>query len=78
MSANDVSGAQTCPLCGGPNDCGVAAGCESVSDCWCRGQQFPQTLLVRVGERGAATPNCVCAACLNKAQALEHPVRPDK
>ena len=73
MSTNDVSGAATCPLCGGPNDCGVAAGCESASDCWCGGRQFPQTLLNRVGERDAATPTCVCAACLNKAQALELP-----
>ena len=48
-----------CPLCGGPNDCGVAAG-KGV--CWCFSATVRSDVIERVPEelRGAA---CVCSTC---------------
>ena len=63
---------QVCPLCGEPNDCGVARGCESVDDCWCKGRQFPEALLERAGLE-ALTPSCVCATCLEREREIRSP-----
>ncbi len=60
-----------CPLCGQPNECGMAAG---QSSCWCFETQIPPEVLERVPPelRGVA---CVCKACAtgqrNPEQILE-------
>jgi hypothetical protein len=48
-----------CPICGGPNDCGVAQG---KSDCWCFSASIPPEVLARVpaDERNVT---CVCRTC---------------
>ncbi|HEY8243615.1 MAG TPA: cysteine-rich CWC family protein [Casimicrobiaceae bacterium] len=57
-----------CPLCGGPNDCAMAAG--SSEPCWCTRATFPAELLDALDDaKGAA---CVCATC---AKAAESPAR---
>ncbi|HEY2410113.1 MAG TPA: cysteine-rich CWC family protein [Polyangiaceae bacterium] len=50
---------RACPLCGGANACGVAAGAES---CWCFSSSISGELLKQVPApvKGRA---CVCAAC---------------
>jgi hypothetical protein len=48
-----------CPLCGGPNVCGVAAGADS---CWCFTAQVPPDVVARVPEE-ARDVACVCRAC---------------
>jgi hypothetical protein len=48
-----------CPLCGGNNACGAAAGS---TDCWCFAEKIPAEVVERVPAelRGKV---CVCAAC---------------
>jgi hypothetical protein len=58
-----------CPLCGGPNGCGPAAGGSfDGPPCWCREVVFSAELLARVpaGQRGQA---CICRACATAAKA---------
>ncbi len=54
-----MSNTTRCPLCGGPNDCGIAQG---KSHCWCFSTAMPPDVLARVPEsqRNAA---CLCRAC---------------
>ncbi|HMQ12505.1 MAG TPA: cysteine-rich CWC family protein [Candidatus Competibacter phosphatis] len=48
-----------CPLCGQPNECGIAAG---QSTCWCFETRIPPEVLEKVPPelRGVT---CVCKAC---------------
>ncbi|MCF7821582.1 MAG: cysteine-rich CWC family protein [Mariprofundaceae bacterium] len=58
-----------CPLCGEPNDCAMAC-CQSADEkvsCWCRSEQFPQTLLDQVPS-GAVRRACICRRCLRAEQ----------
>ncbi len=48
-----------CPLCGGPNECGMAAG---KSECWCFEAKIAPEVLARVPEE-AKGKVCVCAKC---------------
>jgi len=48
-----------CPLCGRPNDCGMAAG---KSDCWCRYVTIPHEVLDRIPPEKSGKA-CVCRAC---------------
>jgi hypothetical protein len=61
-----MSDEHSCPLCGQPNSCALAAG-QSTSACWCAGVKLTRELLERlpVEHRGAT---CICAAC---ARALD-------
>jgi hypothetical protein len=54
-----MDSAARCPLCGGPNECGVAAG---TSTCWCWSAEIPAETLAGVPEaqRGRI---CVCEKC---------------
>lgn len=49
----------SCPLCGGPNECGMAAG---KGTCWCFSAAVPAEVVERVPaeQRGVV---CVCAKC---------------
>jgi len=51
-----------CPLCGGPNQCAMAADPEA-SECWCGGKEFPRELLAQIPEY-AIRKTCVCPQCL--------------
>jgi cysteine-rich CWC protein len=48
-----------CPICGGPNDCGGAAG---NSECWCAKVKISADALARVPEE-AKGKVCMCAKC---------------
>ncbi len=50
---------KTCPLCGGPNGCGMAEGRD---ECWCFNATIAQGVLERLPDtvRGKV---CVCARC---------------
>ena len=48
-----------CPICGGPNDCGMAAG---KSECWCASVKISAGALEKVPE-GAKGKVCVCRKC---------------
>ena len=48
-----------CPLCGGPNGCGLVAGADT---CWCFTASIPPAALERVPE-AARDRSCICAAC---------------
>jgi len=50
---------ERCPLCGQPNQCGVAAGKRT---CWCFSPPFPPEILERIPgpTRDLA---CVCEVC---------------
>jgi hypothetical protein len=57
-----------CPVCGGPNDCGMAAG---KSECWCASVKISAEALEKVPE-GAKGNVCVCANCARIASAPVH------
>ena len=48
-----------CPICGGPNECGLAAG---KSECWCAGIEISKKALERVPEE-ARRKACLCRNC---------------
>lgn len=50
----------SCPLCGNPNQCGIAIGAPS---CWCQRYDMPSSLIERVPAflRGIV---CVCENCV--------------
>jgi hypothetical protein len=50
---------ERCPLCGGPNECGLAAG---KSECWCFEAKIAPEVLERVPKE-AKGKVCVCAKC---------------
>lgn len=53
-----------CPLCGGANQCGLAAEAQGTA-CWCRAVAFAPALLNSApcaSHRGA----CICRACAEK------------
>jgi cysteine-rich CWC protein len=56
-----------CPICGGPNDCGMAAG---KSECWCAGVKISAAALEKVPE-GAKRKVCVCRKCGEAASTSE-------
>jgi len=67
----------TCPICGGPNACGIAAGATT---CWCFTTGIPPAALERVPEADVDR-RCICAACAGQAaasQAGAGPSSPDE
>ena len=56
-----------CPLCGGPNDCGGAAG---KSECWCATVKISPEALARAPEE-AKRKVCMCAECASFLAANE-------
>ena len=51
-----------CPLCGGPNDCGVVAG---KGPCWCFATDVPAEVIAQVPPEQRGTV-CVCARCAQR------------
>jgi hypothetical protein len=62
----------TCPVCGGPNGCGIAAG---ASTCWCFTAAIPAAALERIPDE-ARDRSCICAACAGQTGA--GPASPDQ
>jgi hypothetical protein len=62
----------TCPVCGGPNGCGIAAG---ASTCWCFTASIPAEALDRIPDE-ARDRSCICAACAGQTGAM--PASPDE
>ncbi len=56
-----------CPVCGGPNECGLAPG---KSECWCFETKIAPELLERVTEE-AKGKVCVCQKCVLAANTRE-------
>jgi hypothetical protein len=56
-----------CPLCGGPNDCGVAQG-KGV--CWCFSTPVPPEVLARVPP-DQRDRTCVCQRCAEGQEAQD-------
>jgi hypothetical protein len=54
-----------CPVCGGPNGCGITAG---ASTCWCFTASIPAEALARVPE-AARDRSCLCASCAGQTVA---------
>jgi hypothetical protein len=61
-----------CPVCGGPNGCGIAAG---ASTCWCFTAAIPAAALERIPDE-ARDRSCICAACAGQTGAV--PASPDE
>ncbi|WP_183907944.1 cysteine-rich CWC family protein [Simiduia aestuariiviva] len=53
--------ARQCAVCGADNQCAIAAN-PGATDCWCRAQQFPETLRAVV-----SSEQCICACCAENA-----------
>jgi len=64
-SAGALPAQDTCPLCGGPNGCGLAAG---ATPCWCFTASIPAAALERVPDE-ARDRRCICAACAGQTAA---------
>jgi hypothetical protein len=58
-----------CPLCGGPNDCGMAAG---KSECWCFEAKISAEALAQVPEE-AKGKVCVCRKCAKERALIASP-----
>jgi len=56
-----------CPICGGPNDCGMAA---VKSECWCASVKISPEALALVPEE-AKGKVCICAKCASVLAANE-------
>jgi hypothetical protein len=52
-----------CPLCGGPNDCGVAAG---KNECWCFTAKISAEALAALPDEARGRV-CICANCAKSA-----------
>jgi len=65
-SKNNTLDTATCPLCGEPNQCAVAAD-PNATECWCESVIFPEELLAKVPE-DAVRKTCVCQNCLEEYQ----------
>ncbi|MCB1689286.1 MAG: cysteine-rich CWC family protein [Halioglobus sp.] len=61
--------AATCPLCGGDNQCAIAAG-KSGEDCWC--QTATISAEARAKAAGSAGEQCICRACGRPTGASQH------
>jgi hypothetical protein len=48
-----------CPLCDGPNRCGIAAG---QTDCWCFTSAVPEDVRARVADEDQGR-RCICQRC---------------
>ncbi len=57
--SNTAYSPDRCPLCGGPNQCGLAAGSTS---CWCFTTRIPDAVVERVPV-AARNVACVCPDC---------------
>ncbi|MEO5821796.1 MAG: cysteine-rich CWC family protein [Vicinamibacteraceae bacterium] len=54
-----------CPICGGPNQCGLAAG---ASTCWCFTTIIPEDVLEGIPAE-ARNESCICPACAGQTAA---------
>jgi Cysteine-rich CWC len=63
-----------CPLCGGPNDCGVAQGKDQ---CWCFTANISPEALAPLPEE-ARGKICICARCAQRGAALALAPKSDK
>ncbi|RLA51094.1 MAG: hypothetical protein DRQ98_12030 [Gammaproteobacteria bacterium] len=52
---------QICPLCGGDNQCAMAAG-QPAETCWCRSASISPEALVAVPTESVGV-RCLCPAC---------------
>jgi len=59
MSESNQAGA-ICPLCGGDNQCALAAG-KPAQSCWCQTVTISAQARAKVAESDAQ--RCLCAAC---------------
>lgn len=66
-------GGKRCPLCGEPNDCGMAAG---NSACWCFGVTIPGEVLERIPD-AAKDKVCICRRCAEGGAGLSQIRRPE-
>jgi hypothetical protein len=60
---------ETCPLCGGDNQCRVAKGHLYKGDCWCQHVAVPGHILKRLVNDGLS-PVCLCRPCLETVAKL--------
>lgn len=58
-----------CPLCGGDNQCAIAAG-RAPESCWCQEADISKEALAAVPEQ-AVNKVCVCPACGRATQEPE-------
>jgi hypothetical protein len=65
-----------CPLCGGPNQCALAAD-PTATECWCDDKKFPRELLEKIPAK-AVRRACICPKCLERYQATGGVIEPPK
>ena len=56
----------TCPLCGGPNECGPAKCGNFDNACWCTNVSFSRDALARVPDE-LRNKACLCRQCATQA-----------
>ena len=59
-----MSNGMTCPLCGGPNECGVAAG---NTICWCFSNVVPPRESLNRFPEASRGSVCVCPTCARQS-----------
>ena len=53
--------ARICPLCGGDNQCAMAAG-RPADTCWCQGVTINPAALAKIPQ-ASVNKHCLCPAC---------------
>lgn len=56
-----------CPLCAGPNDCGLCAVADSEGPCWCAEVAILEDLVRQVPPE-LRNKACICRNCVTKYQ----------
>jgi len=56
-------GAESCPLCGGPNECQLCSTAAYKGPCWCASVNIPEELLARVPAESRKRA-CICQECV--------------
>jgi hypothetical protein len=72
MNPNPGVEASKCPLCGGPNQCALAAD-PSATQCWCDTEKFPRELLAQIPAK-AVGRTCICQKCLTRYRGVKEAI----
>jgi prepilin-type processing-associated H-X9-DG protein len=77
MNPLDFHNPNSCPLCGGANECQLCSPATYKGPCWCARVEMPEMLLARVPEHFRIRA-CICQNCMEKFQRERQPIQNSK
>jgi prepilin-type N-terminal cleavage/methylation domain-containing protein/prepilin-type processing-associated H-X9-DG protein len=70
MNPLDFHNPNSCPLCGGANECQLCSPAAYKGPCWCAQTQIPEALLAQVPPE-LKNKACICRSCVSAFQASQ-------